>query len=289
MARIRKTMESCFGACAELKDGRTWDATPLDPQVLDILLADARERYKADIDRYTQIYTRSGIYLGVLALYVNTLVRFVDKCPSGGPPLLVALLGTGCLVLAVATVLTLCATLAALWGRKMTYTLLPSDWIDYATRAESWYKQAAAQPDVQHGTLEQAVKERMLNRFAEATALNYATYVTRTGYLHWASRFLMVGFLGLLLSAAAYFILIAPSLPAVAHTHPIDSAESRSYRRDMSETKNSTPPAPPEAPPTSAGQSRPTTAPAPLPREPEPRPVRTVNEGEVRTGRILKD
>ena len=274
---------------------------PLDRQALEVLLADARERYKADLDRYVQIYTRSGIYLAVLALYGNALVRFLDRPPTPGAAFVTGAFRVGCGVLVVSAILALFCTLIALWGRTMTYTLLPSDWIDYVKKAEPWFKQAADQAgDSEVRRLDEALKERMLNRFAEAIDRNYKTSVARIGYLHWASQFLVAGFLGLLLSAGAYSLLVAsapPPLPsalssrAAPAVRAVDSAKIHSDNVGMAPTPNVTPTPPPAAPPTTGvgGGGQPRPSPPRLPPEPEPRPVRTVNDGEVRRGRILNE
>jgi len=195
----------------------------IDPSALELLLEDAREQYKAELERGSQVFTRCGIYLAILTLYVSALTRFLDKPPTGGalPVTTTVFFATG-VVLLLATALGLFFTVCALWGRSVTYTLLPQDWINYVKLIEPWYadaRAAGAEPDE---TIDQDVKERMLLRYAEATSKNFFVRSKRFGYCNLATQCLAAGFLGLLASAGAYsYLMFHRPTPPAEMTSPI--------------------------------------------------------------------
>jgi hypothetical protein len=189
----------------------------MDPAALELLLADAREQYKTELERGSQVFTRCGIYLAILTLYVSALTRFLDKPPvRGSLHVATTVFFAAGVLLLFATALGLFFTVCALWGRSVTYTLLPQDWIDYVQRIEPWYADARVAGAAPDETIEQDVKERMLLRYAEATSKNYFVRAKRFGYCNLATQCLAVGFLGLLASAGAYSYLMftRPTPPA---------------------------------------------------------------------------
>lgn len=180
----------------------------MDPAALELLLEDAREQYKAELERGSQVFTRCGIYLAILTLYVSALTRFLDRPPvRGSLHVATTVFFAAGVVLLVATALGLFFTVCALWGRSVTYTLLPQDWIDYVRRIEPWYGDAQVAGATPDETVEQDVKERMLLRYAEATSKNFFVRSKRFGYCNLATQCLAAGFLGLLASAGAYSYL----------------------------------------------------------------------------------
>ena len=265
----------------------------MDPTVLDLLLEDAREQYKAELDRAGQVFTRCGIYLAVLTLYVGALTRFFDKPPVQNSQIAVGIFLASGAVLVLATAFGLCFTVCALWGRSVTYTLLPGDWISHVEQLAPWYREAAEAGRPSDETLEQDVKEKMLLRFAESTKNNFLIRTKRFGYCHLATQALALGLLCLLLSAGSYSYLIVrtPVSSPVALVRVVDPIELREYIRDMSNQGNRGGSGGGTTNASGRPEPRPTsTAPAnQLRPKPEPRPVRTVKDGEVRSGHLLND
>ena len=206
----------------------------MDDHTLDLLLIDARDRYKADLDRQVQIYTRSGIYLAVLAIFIGALGRFLDKRPPLACTLPAVIFYAGCAVLLVATVVTLYWIMAALWGRSADHTSLPSEWIKYVAQvAPKIQEPFVLSSSVQSPSrLSRDIKRGMLFQLSTASGRNFETNVVRFAYLHRASKSLTAGLIGLLVSGSGYVLFVVQE-PALGPSNPVwvvDGNETYSYK-----------------------------------------------------------
>ncbi len=177
--------------------------------VVEVLLEEVQARYKAEHERYSQLYGRIGVFSAVFALYANVLVRFSEKPPPSSAWYVIWY--ASALALALFTVVGFILLLAALWGKAMAYSLRPSQWLERAEpmreyASASLVSEGKAQPsqdEVEERTVLE-MKQDLLKTLAEATDINIQRNAERFASLHWASRFAAFGFIALLVSLATY-------------------------------------------------------------------------------------
>lgn len=184
------------------------------------LLDEVRVRYDAEHARHDQLYTRLGVYLGILAIYGNALVRFFDRPPSITGTATTAW-GVAVWLLVALTALAFVCLVTALAGarRGPMYSPNPSVWAGRIEELEKYTSERLRSAGVASPTDEQiddAVASELKQDFEvvlrEAADANIESNAWRFGWLHWAARFVAGGALALLVATVsyAYILTVAP-------------------------------------------------------------------------------
>src|SRR6266542_1217927 len=128
---------------------------------LDVLLEESRLRYKAEHERHAQVYTRLGVYIVVLAIYGNALVRFLDRPPPPGNNALDYIFWASAGVTVVAAVAAFgCLIVALAFGRGAAYSPNPGVWNGRADELREFVRQrftGAGQAEPAAGAVEDGV------------------------------------------------------------------------------------------------------------------------------------
>ena len=189
------------------------------PKLLGLLLAEVRARFQEERDRHGQAFTRAGIYLAILGIYVNALVRFIDKPPVRNPVWLYWLFfGCGVLLL-----LEVCASgafiLSALIGQTVGQAILPHVWLKHLEEQlePAFRREGITGAELDTG-LDALMQEQFVRTLAEAVQHNSASNNVRFDRLYQASRLLFAGLVTLVVAAGLYFRLPSspPTVPPVS-------------------------------------------------------------------------
>ena len=180
------------------------EATPLELAPLEFLLREAMERYRSEHEKFNQTYTRSGIYLGVVAVYVNVLAKFLDRPPpaSGSWVLQLFHCFIGGLLLAVAG----CAAciVGAILGRPFGFVPEPSSWIEFVDNELRPFVIETGQHSADGAALGLELRRQTLERYATAIDINVRVNRTRAAWLHRCGYLVLAGLILAALAAGAY-------------------------------------------------------------------------------------
>jgi hypothetical protein len=214
------------------------ESTTIEPKVREVLLEDARTRFKAEQERYGQAFSRSGIYLGIVAVYANALVRFHDKPPQMSWSLTSALFYFATLVLVGAVVIAGVCIVRTLLPREVGQATRPSEWLSYRSELHRAFLKSPNEPlttedsELLDDALSDTIKTKMLANLAEAIDANAAINEERSRTLYRASLAIQGGLFALIVATSLYVWLgLAPSQ---GHKGHIDTVSGGSQTRDAS-------------------------------------------------------
>ena len=186
---------------------------PLEPAPLDFLLAEAKDRYKSEHDKFGQTYSRAGIYLGVLAVYVNLMVRFLDKPPPHYSSWVELAFRYSIGGLVVAIVGAAACIVGAILGRAFAYVPEPSSWLTFIDGELRPFILAQGGALDDGAALGEELRRQILARYAKAIDYNSGVNGKVTGWLHFASYCILAG-LGLAVAGTSAYAWLAFSVPA---------------------------------------------------------------------------
>jgi hypothetical protein len=178
----------------------------------EFLLEEAKSLYKAEAERYGNLYGRIGVLMAVFAIYANALVWFFQKGLGAANTVFVV----GLVVLTVVTVGGFGNLMLALsWGEKFTALLGPSFWV----KRRDDVRQAAFEALVVEGhaaPTEEEIENRVLvllrddlvEDLTRCTERNMNLNERRFGFLHRASRFAGAGFFALLFLVGVHVYVV---------------------------------------------------------------------------------
>jgi hypothetical protein len=192
---------------------RTADFCIDEPKIRRFLLEDARSRFKAEQDRYGQLFSRAAIYLGILAVYMGVLVRFYDRPPLFHLSFASVVFGSSALVLSILVVFAGAHLVRALMPRVLGQATLPSElltWLPGLRRAhlkKTDGELSADDLDRLDEELSRIVESKLLANFAEAANSIAETNEVRSQTLYKASRAVQLGLAALVIAVTSYAYL----------------------------------------------------------------------------------
>lgn len=177
---------------------------PLEAAPLEFLLAEAKERYRAEHDKFNQTYTRAGIYLGVVAVYVNAMVKVLDRPPPVTGSWVLALFhgAVAGLLLAVAGSAT--CIVGALVGRPFGFVPEPASWVEFVDKQLRPFLIETGQYSSEGEALALELRRQTLERYASAIDINVSVNRARAAWLHRCGYLTLAGLVLAVVAAAAY-------------------------------------------------------------------------------------
>lgn len=215
-------------------------------KVKDLILAEAKERYKYEIDRNTHVHTRVGVYLGILAVYINALVRFIDTPPQRISNILYLLFVVFCILFFVSILVTFSYIIRALLPKLSGYQIRPSVLSEYESleRKYQYSINTDSKSNSIEETLEAELKTILVNTLSEAIDLNFEQNNRRFLLIVRSSYSVAVGFSFLLVSIGLYALLTLHSPPAAKITsvrlvEPVTLLSSEETMKEQTKPANS--------------------------------------------------
>jgi hypothetical protein len=198
---------------------------------LDLLLEETKGLYKAEAERYGNLYARIGVYMAVFAIYANALVWFFQNGLLGAS----RSLGTAAVLVALfaVTVFGFGNLMVALsWRASFSALLGPRFWV----ARRDGLRQAAYEALLAEGStspsneqIEERVavvlKEDLVEDLTRCTERNMNLNERRFGFLHRAGQLAGLGFLILVLLIAMHVVSVwrAPAQPPATKVQVIGS------------------------------------------------------------------
>ncbi len=214
---------------SELVDTEPRDVAspPLEPTPREFLLAEAKDRYKAEYERYTQVFTRAGIYLGVLALYISVAARSEKLFQNPSYSVLwwtvSGLLG----LFLCATALTVTSVVVAILTREFGFIPEPGSWIEFIDDKLRPYLQEGGDGTSTDAPIAEELKQQVLEQYVKAIDYNIQINQKCRQWLAFASYGLLVGIVSLIIGACLYGYLSFGSPPStdIVHVQLIDPSK----------------------------------------------------------------
>lgn len=196
----------------------------LEADLRDLILEEAKEQYKKETDRNNQSYTRSGIYLAILAVYVNALIRFVDNPPPKSLFVAYCFFIGFCCLFSICLITSFQYIVRVLVPKTAGFPPLPSEWIDYLSVLRAYYINNTDKTLVIGQCLEADLKESMLLKLSESIDNNFKANNVRVYLLFKTGLSIAVGLALLIISMSLYAILViqAPSTAKITPVRIID-------------------------------------------------------------------
>ncbi|HEY4160296.1 MAG TPA: hypothetical protein VGM29_19425 [Polyangiaceae bacterium] len=207
---------------------------PLESAPLEFLLAEAKDRYKSEHDKFGQTYARAGIYLGVLAVFVNLLVRFLDKPPPNCDSWVEIAFRWSIILLLVAIVSAAACIVGAILGRPVGYVPEPSSWAVFIDGELRPFLSAQGQNSTDGVELAEELRRQTLTRYSKAIDHNVGVNRKVAGWLHFSSYCIFAGLL-LGVFGTALYAWLTFSIPAGENARKvrvIDHVEVAPYNHE---------------------------------------------------------
>jgi hypothetical protein len=178
----------------------------LDDGLRATLLAETRDRYRVEHERFNQAFTRAGVYLAAAGIVATTLYRFIDKPPVRQSTVLYGVYVTFLLLTISATCVGAVLVFLAIIGRSMDYGPRPSGWLQHATRTQEAVEEKVEGSDASavSAYVRIVVEQQMIEVLAGATNRNIAENQKRFWTLFLASASLSGAVFCLIVTGALY-------------------------------------------------------------------------------------
>lgn len=184
---------------------------------LEVLLEETRLRYDAEHARHDQLYTRVGLYLGVLAIYGNALLRFLDRPPAISELSIFPSFMAVILALCVSMAAAFFCCLKALVGpqRGPMFSPNPGVWAEREEELRRYVVERQAEtgkPPLRPDELDEAVatelREDLATVLRSAADTNVESNAWRFGWLHRAGLLVAFGAVSLVVAAPFYALAV---------------------------------------------------------------------------------